>query len=133
MEMEERIKRQERLTQLLVLLLILFGAGGILGVAITSYFPTAVLKAKRIQLVGDAGEVLVAMTVAANGNGTITTHNSQGDVLVALGSDPSGNGVVSVYDAGGELMVRVGSDLNGEAEVKIFNRAGERIQESGQP
>ena len=125
MEMEERIKRLERLTQLLGLLLVLIVGGNILRFIHTGYFPAAVVKAKRIQLVGDAGEVLVSMNVAANGNGTVTTHNSEGYVLVAMGGDPNGNGSISVNNAQGGLMVRAGTDLNGTAEVTTYERTGE--------
>jgi hypothetical protein len=124
MELEERIVRLERLNRMLVILLLLVCAGTILGPALTRHLPTAVLKAKQIQLVGETGEVLVSMTATANGNGTLTAQNNQGEVLVAMGSDPNGNGSISVYDGKGELYVRIGTNLNGNGEITAFNREG---------
>ena len=67
--------------------------------------------------------MLVTLTSTDNGNGAVTTYQSNGKELVALGTNDNG-GVVTVQNKTGEGIAQMRADEYGNGVVWAGNRKG---------
>ena len=108
-----------------------------------------VVRAKRIMVTNDAGEVvvglgandagyglietyqpngkeLVQLNSTVEGHGIITPHHSNGNPLVALGATVDGEGMVAPHHSDSKMLVTLGVNDNGGA-INVLNKPGEGI------
>jgi hypothetical protein len=91
-----------------------------------------VLRARRLEVVNDAGEALVVLA-QKDGRGVVATQTPAGRLLVTLTSTADGSGLVAVGNAGGQRLVELsGRSAEGaEAEsattgvVSAYNGRGQ--------
>ena len=87
-----------------------------------------VIRAKRFQVVNDAGKVLVGMDSVLHQGvhyGFVTTLDGKGQTLVELGATTDGEGMVVTENGKGQTLVQLGcyTGLNG-GYVETFTQAG---------
>ena len=80
---------------------------------------------RHINVMNDAGKVVVTLSANDDGNGMIRTRSAKGNHLVDLTSTEGGNGAVKTYQPNGKPMVELTSTLdNNGGLVSIWNRKG---------
>ena len=155
MTTDNRIESLE--TQVRTLKRMLFGVfgvvivGGLLAATTLQSVPD-VIRAKKFEVVNDAGKVivqmdsvlhqethygfvrtlnskggtLVALGVSTEGTGSVTTENGKGGTLVALGvsTGGGGEGLVTTGNGKGGTLVELGATVNGEGMVTTGNGKG---------
>ncbi len=84
------------------------------------------VRAKRFEVVNDAGKVLVVMT-EVGGAGAVVTINPQGQSLVELVKTVDGQGAVIARNAQGKRVVAFGALAGGEGFVTTADAAGNEL------
>lgn len=129
MEMETRVARLERELRrsrwITVLLLIALAA--LLGYGAGESIPE-VLRAKRFEMVDDAGRPLLALRPTSSG-GAIGVFSRSGNLAAVLTADETGGGLLNIASAGGGNGVLVlGSNAEGTGgALTIFNGAEKEV------
>jgi hypothetical protein len=83
---------------------------------------------RQINVMNDAGKVVVTLSANDDGNGMIRTRSAKGNDLVDLTSTEGGNGTVRTFQPNGKKLVMLGSTDNGGGVV-VLNKTGEMIAE----
>jgi WD40 repeat protein len=83
---------------------------------------------RHINVMNDAGKVVVTLSANDDGNGMIRTRSAKGNDLVDLTSTEGGNGTVRTFQPNGKKLVMLGSTDNGGGVV-VLNKTGEMIAE----
>ena len=83
---------------------------------------------RQINVMNDAGKVVVTLNANDDGNGIIRTRSAKGNDLVDLTSTEGGNGMVRTFQPNGKKLVMLGSTDNGGGVV-VLNKTGEMIAE----
>ena len=79
---------------------------------------------RHINVMNDAGKVVVTLSANDDGNGMIRTRSAKGNDLVDLTSTEGGNSTVTTYQSNGKPQVRLGSTGNGGL-VGAYNKTDE--------
>ena len=85
---------------------------------------------RHINVMNDAGKVVVTLSANDDGNGMIRTRSAKGNDLVDLTSTEGGNGAVKTYQPNGKPMVAISTTGTG-GMIKVYNKTGETIADMG--
>ena len=94
------------------------------------------VMAQSVAVISGENKLAVSLGVAGDGNGTVTTYETNGselfgEILVDLTASPNG-GLVEVFNTAGEDVVQMYADDYGNGVVGAYNRKGiGRTLESG--
>ena len=94
------------------------------------------IMAQSVAVISGENKLAVSLGVAGDGNGTVTTYETNGSelfgkILVDLTASPNG-GLVEVFNTAGEDVVQMYADDYGNGVVGAYNRKGiGRTLESG--
>lgn len=120
--LEVQLRFHRRLTMLLAIcVIVLLGLGATQGVP-------EVIRAKRFELVDDAGMPLVAMRPTSMG-GAIGVFNKKGQVAGVLTADETGGGLLNILSSQGKngvLLLGTNADVTGGA-VTVYNRREQEV------
>ena len=151
MTMEQRMdqleKRNKRLTIALTMMAVTMCAvvtmaatgdkvGDFDTVRAKNVFVENAITAQSIAVISGENKLAVSLGVAGDGNGTVTTYETNGSelfgkILVDLTASPNG-GLVEVFNTAGEDVVQMYADEYGNGVVGAYNRKGiGRTLESG--
>ena len=88
-----------------------------------------VIRTRRLEIVNDAGEVVVKLVASTNGNGLIFVNSSEGKQLTYIGSSVSnGNGLVSINSTEEKRLISLGANPEtGDGTIWISNRNEENL------
>ena len=87
-----------------------------------------VVATRHINVMNDAGKVVVTLSANDDGNGMIRTQSAKGNDLVDLTSTAEDYGTVRTFQPNGKKLVMLGSTDNGGGVV-VLNKTGEMIAE----
>ena len=151
MTMEQRMdqleKRNKRLTIALTMMAVTMCAvvtmaatgdkvGDFDTVRAKNVFVENAIMAQSVAVISGENKLAVSLGVAGDGNGTVTTYETNGSelfgkILVDLTASPNG-GLVEVFNTAGEDVVQMYADDYGNGVVGAYNRKGTgRTLESG--
>jgi hypothetical protein len=151
MTMEQRMdqleKRNKRLTTALTMMAVVMCAvvtmaatgdkvGDFDTVRAKNVFVENAIMAQSVAVISGENKLAVSLGVAGDGNGTVTTYETNGSelfgkILVDLTASPNG-GLVEVFNTAGEDVVQMYADDYGNGVVGAYNRKGiGRTLESG--
>jgi len=151
MTMEQRMdqleKRNKRLTIALTMMAVTMCAvvtmaatgdkvGDFDTVRAKNVFVENAIMAQSVAVISGENKLAVSLGVAGDGNGTVTTYETNGSelfgkILVDLTASPNG-GLVEVFNTAGEDVVQMYADEYGNGVVGAYNRKGiGRTLESG--
>ena len=151
MTMEQRMdqleKRNKRLTIALTMMAVTICAvvtmaatgdkvGDFDTVRAKNVFVENAVMAQSVAVISGENKLAVSLGVAGDGNGTVTTYETNGSelfgtILVDLTASPNG-GLVEVFNTAGEDVVQMYADDYGNGVVGAYNRKGiGRTLESG--
>ena len=82
-----------------------------------------VVATRHINVMNDAGKVVVALSANDDGYGMIRTKSAKGKEMVELTSSDSG-GLINVYNKTGETIKKMQTDEYGNGLVGAWNRKG---------
>jgi hypothetical protein len=85
---------------------------------------------RHINVMNDAGKVVVTLSANDDGNGMIRTRSAKGKDSVDLTSTEGGNGAVKTYQPNGKPMVAISTTGTG-GMIKVYNKTGETIVDMG--
>ena len=81
------------------------------------------VTAGSIYVTNDAGQIVIALGVNDDGNGTVSTYQPNGIGLVGLSATQSG-GIIEVLNKVGETIANMYADEYGNGKVGAYNRKG---------
>ena len=86
------------------------------------------VMAQSVAVISGENKLAVSLGVAGDGNGTVTTYETNGSelfgkILVDLTASPNG-GLVEVFNTAGEDVVQMYADDYGNGVVGAYNRKG---------
>ena len=87
-----------------------------------------VIRAKKFEVVNDAGKVLVGMDSVLHQGvlyGFVTTLNGKGRALVKLGVTTDGEGAVETRNGKGQALVQLSADTDGNGAVETQDGKGQ--------
>jgi len=87
-----------------------------------------IVAKRHINVMNDAGKVVVTLSASDDGNGMIRTRSAKGKDLVTLSSSVDGDGFVTTYHANGKTLVDLSATDRGGL-VYVSNKTGEVIAE----
>ncbi len=82
------------------------------------------VRARRFEIVNDAGAVGVVATTTDDGSGTVVLNNKAGTPMVGLRSENNGGRIV-VMNSTSETVVVAGADASGRGFVQVCERKGQ--------
>ena len=143
MAMEQRMdqleKRNKRLTIALTMMAVTMCAvvtmavtgdkvGDLDTVRAKNVFVENAVMAQSVAVISGENKLAVSLGVAGDGNGTVTTYETNGSelfgkILVDLTASPNG-GLVEVFNTAGEDVVQMYADEYGNGVVGAYNRKG---------
>ena len=143
MTIEQRLdqleKRNKRLTVSLMMMAVVICAvvtmaatgekvGDFDTVRAKNIFVENAVMAQSVAVINDENKLAVSLGVAGDGNGTVTTYETNGselfgEILVDLTASPNG-GLVEIFNSAGEDVVQMYADDSGNGVVGAYNRNG---------
>lgn len=153
----ERLERQNRrLRALLAVLGAVLGSALLMGQRAPASRPAAagrdalpVIRARRFEVVNDAGQAVVTLmtwekggwietrdhaghrlfdvSATDDGAGLLSTYNREGRDTVALGGVKDGSGLLVVFDGKGRKLIAAGAAADGEGVIAAYGR-GDRVR-----
>ncbi len=85
---------------------------------------------RHINVMNDAGKVVVTLGANDNGDGVVQTMSAKGKTLVALTSTVDANGTVTTFQPNGKELVDLTATPYG-ALIEVVNKTGEYIVTMG--
>ena len=139
--MEQLEKRNKRLTIALTMTVVAMCAvvtmaatgdkvGDFDTVRAKNVFVENAIMAQSVAVISGENKLAVSLGVAGDGNGTVTTYETNGselfgEIIVDLTASPNG-GLVEVFNTAGEDVVQMYADDYGNGVVGAYNRKGDR-------
>ena len=137
--MDQLEKRNKRLTTALTMMAVVMCAvvtmaatgdkvGDFDTVRAKNVFVENAIMAQSVAVISGEKKLAVSLGVAGDGNGTVTTYETNGSelfgkILVDLTASPNG-GLVEVFNTAGEDVVQMYADDYGNGVVGAYNRKG---------
>ena len=119
-------KRNKRLTIALTMTVVAMAAVVTMAATGEKISEFDMVTAGYIGVTNKAGDVVVTLGAADNGNGVVYTKSAKGKKMVDLSAIVSGGGAISTYQPNGNELVMLGTSANGGL-VEVFNKTGEGI------
>lgn len=128
MSAEERLARFERRTRRWNLILSCAVVGLVGYVGFKEFTVARIIRAQKLQVVGDHGKTVIELRVKDTGDGQIDTYSAKQEPMISLGTSPTG-GMLNLYNQMGHPIVSVQSTKANAGAVFVKNQEGQ-TQES---
>ncbi|MEC8734802.1 MAG: hypothetical protein VXX86_07485, partial [Planctomycetota bacterium] len=126
--LENKVRRQQRWNIALGGLVLV----GCMLAATTADDVPDVIKARKFEVIGSSGAVLVEMDVITHQEkefGGIRTLNSQAGIITKLGVQGKGDGNFTTYNSGNIPTIQLATTRGGDGYIGTLNSTGEKLVE----